>query len=245
MKKYFFAVIGVLLLSWMMTTAFRTPETADQLNGAWHWQEGSREEVITFADGYFVHTAYDKANKKFVYTWGGPYTMKSNGFDVKVEFHTAEKEKVSQTISIPFNMNNGQLIASVSGREAGWKQLDKGTGELAGAWRITGRMQGSELKAIQRGPRKTLKILSGTRFQWAAINTETKEFFGTGGGTYTLANGKYTEQIEFFSRDSSRVGASLTFDAAVKDGKWMHSGLSSKGDPISEVWEREKEVNKQ
>jgi hypothetical protein len=63
---------------------------------------------------------------------------------------------------------------------------------------------------------------------------------GTGGGTYTFANGKYTEHIEFFSRDSSRVGAALTFDGKLENGDWHHSGLSSKGDPIYEVWSRKK-----
>ena len=81
-----------------------------------------------------------------------------------------------------------------------------------------------------------MKILSGTRFQWIAYNTETKEFMGSGGGTYTTKEGKYTENIEFFSRDDSRVGASLQFDYELKDGDWHHSGLSSKGQPIYEIW---------
>jgi hypothetical protein len=90
-----------------------------------------------------------------------------------------------------------------------------------------------------RGPRKTIKVLSGTRFQWAAINTETKQFFGGGGGTYTTANGKYTEKIEFFSRDNNRVGARLTFDFALKPDGWHHAGLSSKGEPIYEIWAKD------
>ncbi|MCH5689221.1 hypothetical protein LWM68_36260 [Niabella sp. W65] len=85
-------------------------------------------------------------------------------------------------------------------------------------------------------PRRTLKLLTATRFQWAAINVETGEFSGTGGGTYTFKDGKYTEHIEFFSRDSSRVGMSLTFDGRLEGGNWIHSGKSSKGDPIYEVW---------
>ena len=95
------------------------------------------------------------------------------------------------------------------------------------------------MSPMQRGPRKTLKVLSDGRFQWIAFNTETKEFSGTGGGTYTAENGKYTENIDFFSRDSSRVGASLSFNFETKDGKWLHSGKSSTGKPIYEVWERE------
>ena len=48
--------------------------------------------------------------------------------------------------------------------------------------------------------RKTLKVLTGTKFQWAAINAETKEFFGTGGGSYTFVNGKYSSdrRLEYY-----------------------------------------------
>jgi hypothetical protein len=44
------------------------------------------------------------------------------------------------------------------------------------------------------------------------------------------------ETIAFFSRDNSRVGASLGFDYQVIDGEWHHSGLSSAGQPIFEIW---------
>ena len=93
----------------------------------------------------------------------------------------------------------------------------------------------------QSGTRKTIKILSSTRFQWAAIDPGTKQFMGTGGGTYSFENGKYTENIEFFSRDSSRVGQSLTFDGKLENGEWHHSGFSSRGDAIYEVWSRKME----
>ena len=59
---------------------------------------------------------------------------------------------------------------------------------------------------------------------------------GTGGGDYTTVDGTYTENIAFFSRDNSRVGASLNFTYSLKKGDWHHSGLSSKGEPIYEVW---------
>jgi hypothetical protein len=94
------------------------------------------------------------------------------------------------------------------------------------------------MNTIVPGARKTIKILSASRFQWVALNSETGEFFGTGGGTYTFKDGKYIEQIEFFSRDASRVGASLSFTADLKDGDWHHAGLSSKGDRIYEIWSR-------
>jgi hypothetical protein len=89
------------------------------------------------------------------------------------------------------------------------------------------------------GP-ENLKLLTGNRFQWAAINPETKQFMGTGGGTYTAINGKYTEKLEFFSRDNNRVGRSLPFDAELKGNDWYHRGQSSTGGKVSEVWSREK-----
>ena len=81
-----------------------------------------------------------------------------------------------------------------------------------------------------------MKLLSGTRFQWIAYNTETKQFMGTGGGTYSTVYGKYKENIEFFSRDDSKAGLKLEFDYEIIDGDWNHKGFSSKGDPLHEIW---------
>ena len=126
----------------------------------------------------------------------------------------------------------------IVGREVWMKRIDAGQpDDLAGAWLISGRMRDGEIQERSTDrPRKTMKILSGKRFQWIAYNTETKQFMGSGGGTYTTVDGKYTENIEFFSRDDNRVGASLKFNYELKDGKWHHSGKSSKGKPIYEVW---------
>jgi hypothetical protein len=81
-----------------------------------------------------------------------------------------------------------------------------------------------------------MKVLSGTRFQWIAYNIAKKQFLGTGGGTYTTINGKYTENIEFFSRDDSKAGLSLTFDYSLEKATWNHKGFSSKGAAMHEIW---------
>ena len=54
--------------------------------------------------------------------------------------------------------------------------------------------------------------------------------------TNAQKNGTYTEQIEFFSRDNSRVGAKLNFQYEIIENEWHHSGMSSKGAPIYEIW---------
>ncbi|WP_276484496.1 hypothetical protein [Paraflavitalea pollutisoli] len=239
MRKYAPAnnfILTLLLL--IVVTAFQPPVSTLSLNGAWHTQDNSREETLTFVDGYFVHAVYDKAGKQFYYTWGGPYIVKDDKVEVTVQFNTKDKQQVGQQVVFAWSDKNEQLIANIDNGEKTWKQLDKGMSDLAGVWRIAGRKNGNQPTTMPLGPRRTLKILSATRFQWVAINIDTKDFSGTGGGTYTFKNGKYTENIEFFSRDSSRVGASLTFNGKVKGHEWDHSGLSSKGDPIDEMWRK-------
>ena len=215
---------------------FTRQPAATAITGSWHWQQGSQEGIISFVDDYCVFTSYDKQNKKFDYTWGGPYRLTDKHILIDIQFNSRQRDLVGTTFSFPYSWKKEILLSSFTGEEKEWKQLDNGKAPLAGVWRISGRKQGDQINEMQLGARRTLKILTGTRFQWAAINIETKEFSGTGGGRYTFENGKYTEHIDFFSRDSSRVGASLGFDGKIENGAWHHSGLSSRGEPIYEIW---------
>ena len=242
LKKAKIVGLGLLLLSIISMTGFISVErNAGQASqGAWKTQKGSLEQVLLLSDGYFMHTVFDKVNKKFVESRGGTYTLSNDKLMVKIEFNTSNKDQIGQSLTYGFAVNKAKLSSDLSGEKAAWALLDQGKGDLAGTWRISGRMQdGKIVMTTNRGARKTLKVLTGTRFQWAAINPETKEFFGTGGGSYTFVNGKYTENIEFFSRDNQRVGASLSFDGKIIDGNWHHSGNSSTGSPIYEVWSKE------
>lgn len=160
------------------------------------------------------------------------------------EFSTVDSGKIGKTFRTTLKSKGKQMELIAASGTTNWEQLDDGhPGVLAGAWLITGRVVNGEKTTRKPGPRKTMKILSGTRFQWIAYNVDTKEFFGTGGGTYTTVDGKYTEHIEFFSRDNSRVGMDLSFDYSLEDGDWRHNGLSSKGDPIDEVWSKRERLD--
>lgn len=214
---------------------------ADQLSGAWMHQAANEEHLLLFVDGYNTHTVYSKTGKKFVETCGGTYTTSGNKLNIAYEFDTKNKEKTGQSLAYDISIRDNELTIDASGKKLTYKRIDDASAPLSGVWHITGRMQEDKVVPIHRtGTRKTLKILSGTRFQWAAIDPGVKQFSGTGGGTYEFVNGKYTEHIEFFSRDSSRVGASLSFDGKLENGEWHHSGLSSRGDKIYEVWSKVK-----
>ncbi len=99
------------------------------------------------------------------------------------------------------------------------------------------KAKNEEAKPIQEKP---LKFLKDGRFQWIAYDTDGMQFKGTGGGSYTSKDGVYTENIEYFSRDNSRVGASLQFKYEIKGDDWHHTGNNSKGEPMYEIWARRK-----
>jgi hypothetical protein len=229
--------IGLLLFCSLFSFAVK----AQSPLGAWETQYEAKtgenlRAVVLFLDGYQVISVYDAESGKFVSTNGGTWKLVGDTMTEKVEFDTNNPARVgSETI---FNVELSDTLLWIVGSDKKFKRLDDGTpGELQGAWLMSGRVSDGETQVRDTsGPRKTMKILSGTRFQWIAYNTETKQFMGTGGGTYTTINGEYAENIEFFSRDDSRVGAALKFNYSLVDGNWYHTGLSSKGDPINEIW---------
>jgi hypothetical protein len=214
---------------------------AQSIIGAWQYDHVSESgepltSVLIVADGYQVVTTYNSTTGAFIHTNGGAWKLNGRTMTETVEFDNLESDLVGKTVSFEILLSDDSLQIVNDNRQ--FKRIDDGTpGKLQGAWLMSGRMRNGAIQTRPTDtPRKTMKILSGTRFQWIAYNTETKQFMGTGGGTYTTDSGQYTEHIEFFSRDISRVGVALHFNYSLKAGDWHHEGLSSKGDPIYEVW---------
>lgn len=236
-----FAYLFVFLLVIIAAFSFSKLNALQKdISGAWRVEQNGIDNIVIYQDGYFSQTVFDKANKSFIGTTGGVYKVKDNLIETKTEFNSRDGNDIGKEYKHSFDLKDNELSITMNDHTIKMRRIDDGKGDLAGVWRITGRIQNGEIMQMQRGDRKTIKLLSGTRFQWMAINPASKEFFGTGGGTYTFKDGKYSETIEFFFRDSSRVGASLTFDGAVKGDNWSHKGLSSKGDLIDEIWTRER-----
>ena len=230
----------VLLLVCMLLGMFGKAQT---LIGAWEGNHSSEKgakltTILIFTEGYNVKTTFEAQTGKFVGTKGGSWKSSDGTLIEKIEFDSNNPESVGSEERYTFSITGPNLKIEGSGMD--YKRIDNGTpGALKGAWLMSGRVvDGKSQVRDTSGPRKTMKILSGTRFQWIAYNTETKQFLATGGGTYTTANREYTENIGFFSRDNSRVGMGLKFSYGLIDGNWHHSGKSSKGDPIDEIWSK-------
>ncbi|MGA0555017.1 membrane or secreted protein [Larkinella sp. VNQ87] len=230
-----------LCLTALILTASR--QAAPSLAGAWRLvNSGGPSVVFVLSDNYMMGTFYEP--NRFLGTQGGTYQTDGKQLKITQEFNSEDSTQVgtTQTLTIDSFKDNRLVLTSEGGTET-YERFDQPSAQtpMAGLWRITGNIDDNgQIRTRQRTARKTLKLLTGTRFQWAAINPETKQFSGTGGGTYTYKDGKYTETIDFFSRDNSRVGRSLQFEAELKGNDWYHRGQSSTGGKVSEVWSREK-----
>lgn len=224
-------------------------EAIDELIGSWKTTfvndstglETTAVAIVT--NGHFSDTWFNVEKKIFIGTFGGSWELKNSKIFLTFEFNTLDPTQVGKTISREFKVEN-DVITFLPENDK-WLRVDDGSpGVLANAWLITGRKRNGVMNSFTSGVRKTMKILSGTRFQWIAYNTATKEFFGTGGGTYSTENGKYVENIEFFSRNADRIGASLEFEFELRNGDWEHKGFSSRGDPIHEIWTPRRNLDK-
>ena len=180
---------------------------------------------ITMDDTYVVETQYVVKPAEFILTRGGFYTKTANVISVVFEFNSNFVKDGLKQMELELSKD--------------WILLSKKPEDLNGKWLMAGRMtEQGERRRDTSGPRKTMKFLLDGFFQWIAYNTETFNFFGSGGGYYTNQGGKYIEHIEYFSRDSSRVGAVLPFNYELKGADWHHQGFSSKGDPVHEIWNK-------
>ena len=232
MKKIIFLIIYSLLV---------TNTNAQSFIGAWernHNSENGEElkSVVIFSDGYQAISTYESKSGKFINSNGGTWELMGDTMTEKVEFDTNNPDRVGSEVTFKVKITGTTM--SIVGTDMEFQRIDDGLpGYLKGAWLMAGRVRdGKKQLRNTSGPRKTMKLLSGKRFQWIAYNTESKKFMGTGGGTYTTKNGVYSEKIEFFSRDNSKSGIELEFEYEIIDNEWNHKGFSSKGDPLHEIW---------
>lgn len=191
-------------------------------------KNGISTRVILDKD-YIVLSKFESESGNFISTLGGYYkpgeslNLNEYVYDVNLEFNSNYDQDSIKNLSII--------------KTSKWKNISKSNDILKGKWVMSGRYNNGEFRTRNTDlPRKTMKILIDGFFQWIAFNTETFKFSGSGGGEYETLDGKYIEIIQYFSRDDSRVGAELDFNYEIKNQDWYHTGFSSKGSPINEVW---------
>ena len=227
-----FLIVSNLMQAQLPSETYFSEESVD---------EKSVVHELHIIDDYLTHTVYEKKPARFIMTRGGFVKIEENRLVVLLEFNSNYENDQLRILSIPFEEKEDELILDMKTKKS-FKPAPLLTQDLDGKWLFATR--GPDEDQERRGeenPRKTLKILKDGRFQWIAYQTETMKFSGTGGGSFTSEDGKYTENIEFFSKDDSRVGATLKFNYDLKENDWHHTGKNSKGEPMYEIWTKRKD----
>lgn len=215
---------------------FTISDAQHNLDGVYQTQQDEVHFLWIFMDGYASKIQFKKDT--YISSEGGTFQLKGNHLAISQEYQHPTAESVGETKTYDLKWaENG--FTDASGKL--WKKSEDFPQDLDGLWQISGRQNAEEFVKINHsGSRKTIKLLKDGYFQWIAIEPAQKKFYGTGGGRYKFKNGAYTENILFFSRDNSRVGAKLSFEGEIKNGDWHHRGKSSKGYPLHEVWTKVK-----
>jgi|TARA_B110000977_G_C11085494_1_gene494528 hypothetical protein len=210
-----FLKFSAILFLWLTTSSLFAQQ--------YESKEGRLTTIVQIMDGYYTEVVFEENPPKFMSARGGFISNNTPNPLVNLEYNSLFEQDSLTTISL------AALDAFVIVAEK--------PQALDGQWLMGGRMRNGEISYRDTsGPRKTLKVLFNGHFQWMAFNTDTFAFMGTGGGNYSSVDGIYKEEIKFFSRDDSRVGAILPFDYELISGEWHHKGKSSKGGPIHEIW---------
>ncbi len=214
---------------------------AQSLNGVYFSEKDSVQHELKIQNEYLVHSVYQKSPAKFIKTLGGFYKIVNDTLVVQLEFNSEYAKDSISVARIPIKVDGNQIVFTNNAMV--FKQSEQLNQALDNLWLFGTR--GPDTGQQRRGDtstRKTLKFLIDGRFQWIAYDTKGMQFKGSGGGSYTAIDGKYTEHIEYFSRDNTRVGARLVFDYQTKGNDWHHTGKNSKGKPMYEIWQQREPV---
>lgn len=231
----------------LLSASFLKPDFIDtkEIVGAWGYGSSENRRVMINTDKVFSVANYNIPGKKFISSYGGTWRVEGNKLIKKIEWNSTDTTQVGKEVIEEVQLSGGRL--TVKQMNETWERLDDGKpGELMGAWIITGNFRNdtASKRSSPFYPRRTMKVLSGKYFHWIAYNVVTKSFMNAGGGTYTTANGKYTENIEFFTKTSESVGKSLSFDYSFVNGDWRHKGEKSTGGPMDECWSKRETLEK-
>lgn len=239
-----------LFLNLLLLTVFFNPNTliGQWVNGVYEKTEkndtSTQTSRLIIKDSYFILTIFNSTPASFNYTVGGILITEGKNFKVNLEFNSAIAKDSLKILKGTFQLKGNRcLVIFENGKKLDLEKVKKEDQNFEGAFLMAGRVtdQGESRRRIDV-PRITMKMLLDGHFQWIAFNRETFEFSGTGGGKYIADNtGAYIEQIEFFSRNSSRVGAKLPFKYNIKGNDWFHQGNSSTGEPMHEIWTKRPE----
>jgi hypothetical protein len=217
----------------------------DEYIGAWMSESVDKgrpvTQILIVSDTYFTTASFVTKDHHFLSTSGGTYKMEGEKMTVTIEFHSPDHYQVGkQHVLHAKPTETGYKLVARDGMVLGdWKRIDAGNkSQLAGLWYAAAYRNeaGDTIRTDYKV--KTIKILSDTRFQWIAFDTISRKFVATAGGTYSITQTGYMESLEFYANADDKAGKSLGFRYKLEGTKWTHTGKSSQGMPLYELWSK-------
>ena len=243
--KFLFGALVAISTTVLFISFKTTAIDAAAIKGAWEYGPANNHTVMINTDKVFSVATYDGPGKKFISSYGGTWRVDGNKLIQKIEWNSKEPEQVGKELSYDITVAGNKL--TITQTKENWNKVSDGKADdLTGAWVITGNYTNDKVSKRPSPffPRRTMKVIAGSRFHWIAYNVQDKQFINAGGGSYSAKDGKYTEQVEFFTKTPESVGKTLNFQYSFVDGDWRHKGEKSTGGPLDECWTKREMLEK-
>jgi hypothetical protein len=136
----------------------------------------------------------------------------------------------------------GLGLWETKGQDKDKEPAAKAKAPMEGAWNQASQIDAETGKSVTLPDGvKMTKIITGGRWNWTVV-TEGR-IVAAAGGTYTLKDDVFTENVMFIAGDTLKhlVGKSFAYPVKIEDGKWHLQGTFKldEGDMvIDEIWER-------
>ena len=96
--------------------------------------------------------------------------------------------------------------------------------KLNGAYKMSKMKYGNDKDWVNADDRLNIKVFKDGYWFSGSLKKGNTELNGLCGGTYNLKNGKYNEQVDFYSWDSTAVGGTYTMDYKISETAFQQYG---------------------
>ena len=219
---------------------------------------------------HWTWAEYDYVNNQLLGAGGGTYTLKGNIYTEDIKFYYPPgSSELGQAIPFTVAMEDGRwrhagyvkmmefdpetgennvvdsALIDEYWERVGAKPSDDTGGKLYGTWNLTSYKNAEDtLRMEYPAFVGYMKILTPTHWVYVKYNKEGDEIMGIGGGTYTINDDQYQEQINFFYPPNPNwIGITANFTWEMKgDNHWRIVGsVIGKNDDayqLDEAWQR-------
>ncbi len=199
---------------------------------------------------HFTWYSYNNDEDKLTGIGGGTYAYANAIYTENIEFFMPPgSNELGQAIPFTVEMKEGKwyhtgyakimeidetsgelVLADSSKIEEIWERVSEVSNGyqpgVNGSWNLVTYREGDRPTALEYPDFiKYIKLLTPTHFVWIQYNGDGDEVFAAGGGTYTLSEESYVENVQMmYPSGSGTVGSDIEFTYSMDSGRWNHMG---------------------